>query len=260
MLGAIVGDIAGSTYEHANFKFESCRIFAPGSRFTDDTVLTLATADCFLFGDSYAVSYRRFGRNYRHVGFGANFQKWLHSEDPVPYYSDGNGSAMRVSPIAWVAKDLRWALDEAARSAAVTHDHPEGIKGAQAVAGAVFLAKAGQSKDFIRNFLAQTFGYNLDRRLAQIRPGYCFNATCQGSVPEAIIAFLESTNFEDAIRKAISLGGDSDTIASIAGAIAHACYGGIPDWMSRSCLSVLDAAQRSILSDFWERFPPARAA
>jgi ADP-ribosylglycohydrolase len=176
---------------------------------------------------------------------------------PEPYNSRGNGSAMRASPIAWVAEDLDWALEEAARSAEVTHNHPSGIKGAQAVVAAVFLARCGASKDEIRDYLTTTFGYDLHRTVEEIRPRYMFDVSCDGSVPEAIIAFLDSTDFENSIRKAISLGGDSDSIASIAGAIAHAFYEEIPDWMTSYCLGVLDPAQRSIIDDFWKRFPAA---
>ncbi len=255
MFGAIVGDIAGSTYERYNFRFESCQIFADGSQFTDDTVLTLATADHFIFGDPYAEVYRRFGRNYPNAGYGARFREWFLSDNPRPYGSWGNGSAMRASPIGWVAEDLEWALDEAKKSAEVTHDHPNGIKGAQAVVAAVFLARRGQSKDAIRKFIAQTFKYDLNRTVEEIRPGYNFQVSCEGSVPEAIIAFLDSTNFESAVRKAISLGGDSDTIACISGAIAHAFYGEIPKWMVDYSIGVLDAAQRSIITDFWKRYP-----
>ena len=256
MFGAIIGDIAGSTYERHSLKSELCPIFADGSTFTDDTVLTLATADHFIFGGSYGEVYRQFGRNYPHAGYGVSFRQWMLSPDPQPYNSWGNGSAMRVSPIAWVANDLQWALDEAARSAEVTHNHPEGIKGAQAVAAATFLARTGSTREQIRNYITETFGYNLNRTLAEIRPIYSFDVSCQGSVPEAITAFLESTGFEDAFRKAISLGGDSDTIACIAGSIAHAFYQEIPSWMIDYCMDCLDPAQLSIITDFWERFPP----
>lgn len=256
MFGAIIGDIAGSTYERHSFKFECCPIFAEGSTFTDDTVLTLATADHFIFGGSYEEVYRQFGRNYPHAGYGASFRQWMLSSDPQPYNSWGNGSAMRVSPIAWVGDDLQWVLDEAARSAEVTHNHPNGIKGAQAVAAAVFLARSGSSKEEIRNFISETFGYNLNRTIDGIRPIYAFDVSCEGSVPEAIIAFLESTDFESSLRKAISIGGDSDTIACISGAIAHAFYQEIPDWMAAYCMDRLDPAQQSIISDFWERHPP----
>lgn len=255
MFGAIVGDIAGSTYERHNCRFEWCEIFAEGSTFTDDTVLTLATADRFIFGGTYTEVYRQFGRNYPHAGYGAKFRQWMLSSDPQPYNSWGNGSAMRVSPVAWAMTDLESVLGEARLSAEATHDHPDGIKGAQAVAAAVYLARTGHSKDAIKDFVAKRFGYNLDRTLAEIRPRYTFDVTCAGSVPEAIIAFLESTDFESALRKAISLGGDSDTIASIAGAIAHAFYGDIPQWMVEYSTSQLDVAQRSILQDFWARHP-----
>lgn len=251
MFGAIVGDVAGSTYETSNFRFESCEIFRPGSRFTDDTVLTLATADCFVFGESYAENYRRFARNYPDAGYGKDFRNWMLSDLPRPYNSSGNGAAMRASPIGWIAKDLEWAMAEAKRSAEVTHDHPSSVKGAQAIASAVFLARTEKSKEGLRSFLSDQFGYNLNRSLSEIRPSYYFTASSEATVPEAIMAFLESDFFEDALRKAISLGGDSDTLASMTGAIAHAFYGEIPSWMVEYCGQCLDPAQRSILRDFW---------
>lgn len=237
---------------------ERSEIFAEGSTFTDDTVLTLATADSFLYGGAYSDVCRRFGRNYPYAGYSASFRGWLRSNDPQPYNSWGNGSAMRVSPIAWVSDGLDAVLQEAKSSAEVTHDHPNGIKGAQAVAAAVFLARTGESKSSIKNFVSRRFCYDLDRSLDAIRPVYAFDVSCEGSVPEAIIAFIESTDFESAIRKAISLGGDSDTIASIAGAVAHAYYGAIPPWMSTYCMEVLDVAQRSIIEDFWARYPASK--
>ena len=256
MFGAIVGDIAGSTFERHNFKFECCHIFEEGSQFTDDTVLTLATEDHFIYGDPYATVYRQYGRNYPNAGYGASFRNWLKSENPEPYNSWGNGSAMRVSPIAWVGNDLDWVLREAESSAEVTHNHPNGIKGAQAVVACVFLARKGASKESIRQHVEEKSGYNLSRTLAEIRPGYMFDVSCDGSVPQAITAFLESSTFEDAIRKAISIGGDSDTIASISGAIAHAFYGEIPVWMTDYCLQALDIAQRHTINDFWAKYPP----
>jgi len=255
MFGAIVGDIAGSTYERCNLKSELCPIFAYGSQFTDDTVLTVATADHFVSGDSYAETYRRYGRKYPHAGYGAGFRKWMNSDDCEPYGSFGNGSAMRVSPIAWVATDLNWAIDEAKLSAEVTHNHPNGIKGAQAVASAIFMARKGEPKPVIRKFITERFSYDLSRTVEQVRPGYFFEVNCEWSVPEAIIAFLDSDCFESAIRKAISLGGDSDTIASIAGAIAHAFYGEIPDRMTDYCMGKMDSEQKSVISDFWKLFP-----
>ena len=257
IFGAIVGDIAGSTYEVNNYKHEDCEIFREGSRFTDDSVLTLATADKFLYGGSYTDVFQVYGRRYPDAGFGGSFFGWMISEDPQPYNSWGNGSAMRVSPVGWVAEDLQWALDEAANSAAVTHDHPEGIKGAQAVAGLVYLARNGSTKEELRDFAESKIGYDLKQSLAEIRPSYSFDVSCQGSVPQAITAFLESSDFEDSIRKAISLGGDSDTIACITGSIAHAFYGEIPKWMIDYCERALDPALLSINEEFWLRFPPA---
>jgi ADP-ribosylglycohydrolase len=255
MFGAIVGDIAGSTFEARNCRFEGCEIFATGSRFTDDSVLTLATAHHFLTGESYSDLYQIYGRRYPLAGYGASFRTWMLSSNPKPYNSWGNGSAMRVSPVGWVAESLDWALEESKRSAEVTHDHPEGIKGAQSVSAAIFLARTGATKDTIREFISRKFGYDLNRTIDEIRPTYIFEVSCQHSVPEAIIAFLESDGFESAIRKAISLGGDSDTIACIAGSIAHAFYGSIPDWMIGYCRQKLDSLQIDLIDDFWARFP-----
>lgn len=260
MFGAIVGDIAGSPYERVNCKDEACEIFADVATFTDDTVLTLATADHFIRGDAYAEVYRQFGRNYPYAGYGRSFREWMMSDSPQPYNSWGNGSAMRVSPIAWVGDNLDWVLNEARESAAVTHNHPNAIKGAQAVAAAVYLARIGSSKSDIGDYITREFGYDLTRKIEDIRPAYVFDVSCEGSVPEAIIAFLESTDFESAIRLAISIGGDSDTIACIAGAIAHAFYGKIPRWMAKYSRSVLDPSLLSIIDDFWKRYPPKNKA
>jgi len=261
MFGGIVGDIAGSTYENNNHKSEDCRIFRLGSHFTDDTVLTLATAEHLLRVrdgkvSTYTMAYQDFGNLYPNAGYGGNFYYWLSQKDnnPKPYNSYGNGSAMRVSPIGWAAKDMDWCLDEAKKSAEVTHNHPEGIKGAQAVAAAIFLARQGKTKDEIRQFVAENFGYNLNRTVASIRPNYSFDVSCQGSVPESIIAFLDSSDFEDSIRKAISLGGDSDTIACITGSIAQAFYGEIPASMIEYCRENLDASLLPIVDDFWKRY------
>jgi ADP-ribosylglycohydrolase len=255
MLGAIVGDIAGSTFERHNFKFESCPIFAKGSIFTDDTVLTVATADAILSGGDYAECYQKHGRRYPAAGYGPRFAEWLREEAPRPYNSDGNGSAMRVSPVGLAAPTLEWALAEAERSAMVSHDHPNGIRGAQAVATAIFLAREGESKEGIREYIERGFGYDLHRTVESIRPSYSFHSSCEASVQEAIVAFLDSKDFEDAIRKAISLGGDSDTIASIAGAIADAYYGGVPEWMGVFCKAQLDAGQVAIVEAFLARYP-----
>ncbi|NIR28296.1 MAG: ADP-ribosylglycohydrolase family protein [Gammaproteobacteria bacterium] len=240
MLGAIAGDIVGSVYEGRPIKQKGFPLFGRGATFTDDSVLTVATADVLLYDGDYREAYKGYFRRHPHRGFGGNFALWAASDDPEPYGSFGNGSAMRVGPVGWARTTLDEVLVEAQRSAQVTHNHPEGIKGAQATAAAVFLARARQSKADIRAFIEERFEYDLDRWLDDIRPGYTFDVSCQGSVPEAIIAFLEAEDFEDAIRNAVSLGGDSDTQACIAGAIAEACYG-LPAPIEREVMAHLDA-------------------
>lgn len=240
MLGAISGDIIGSIYEARPIKSKEFPLFGPGCRFTDDTVLTVAVAEAILSGTSYGECLRRFGRRYPHAGYGASFHAWLQSEDPRPYNSWGNGAAMRVSPVGFAFDSEARVLEEAGQTAAVTHNHPEGIRGARATALAVFLARTGRSKSVIRDKIATTFGYDLGRSLDTIRPAYHFDISCQGTVPEAILAFLESSSYEDAVRNAVSLGGDSDTLACITGGIAEAYYGGVPETIrvtARNCLS-----------------------
>ena len=228
MLGAIAGDVIGSVFEAQPVKTTEFPLFSHRSIFTDDTVLTVATAHAILTHSNYTVSFKEFGRRYPNAGYGASFYQWLFSPESSPYNSWGNGAAMRVSPVGF-AFDLEGkVLLEAQRNAAVTHNHPQGIKGAQATALTILLARTGQSKEIIKHQISNRFGYDLNRRLEDIRPGYTFDISCQGSVPESIIAFLESVDVEDAIRKAISLGGDSDTMACIAGGIAQAFYGEIP--------------------------------
>ncbi|GBC61800.1 hypothetical protein DENIS_2762 [Desulfonema ishimotonii] len=228
MIGAIAGDIIGSVYEGHPIKTEDFPLFSAGSRFTDDTVLTVAVAHAILDGSDYGPALKRFGRKYPRAGYGGAFCQWLASGESLPYNSWGNGSAMRVSPVGFAFESADAVLREAEKSAAVTHNHPEGIRGAQATALAVFLARTGSGKAEIRDEITDRFGYPLDRILDQIRPGYRFDVSCQGSVPQAITAFLESDSVEDAIRKAVSLGGDSDTQACIAGGIAQAFYREIP--------------------------------
>jgi ADP-ribosylglycohydrolase len=240
MLGAIAGDVIGSVFESSPIKSTEFPLFGPRSRFTDDTVLTVAVAYSILKGVDYASSFKIFGRRYPNAGYGLSFYNWIFSPERKPYGSWGNGSAMRVSPIGFAFDTVEDVLKEAKKSAEVTHNHPEGIKGAQATALAVFLASRGKSKGEIKKEISERFGYNLDRTVDEIRPSYRFDVSCQGSVPEAIISFLESQNFEDAVRKGISLGGDSDTIACIAGAIAHSFYKDLP---------------REIVSNVKERLP-----
>jgi ADP-ribosyl-[dinitrogen reductase] hydrolase len=250
ILGAISGDIIGSVYEWHNVKSLDFDLFCPESRFTDDSVLTLATMYALINNADYAQTYHTFGRKFPNVGYGHSFRIWLSSDNPKPYKSWGNGSAMRVSPVGWFYNSIDDTLLEAKKSAVVTHNHPEGIKGAQATAVAVFLARTGKSKDEIKSYISDKFGYNLNRKIDDIRPGYEFDVSCQGSVPEAIIAFLESTDFESAIRLAVSIGGDSDTIACITGGIAEAFYQNVPDKIADIVLYNLPGELIRVIEEF----------
>jgi ADP-ribosylglycohydrolase len=254
MFGAICGDIIGSVFERDNIKTEDFPLFSPESTYTDDTVLTVAVADCIMSGRDYADVFKEYGRKYPYAGYGGMFFKWIFSETAEPYNSFGNGSAMRVSPVGFAFNDLDLVLEEAKRCAGVTHNHPEGIKGAQAVAAAVFLARQGESKETIKNYVSCKFGYNLDRTLAEIRPHYVFDVTCQGSVPEAIIVFLESAGYEEAVRKAVSIGGDSDTIACITGGIAQAYYKKIPHNIIKRARGLLDPDLLRVIDSFTAKY------
>ena len=228
LLGAIAGDIIGSRHEFQKTKSADFELFTPACTFTDDTVLTVAIADALINGRDYGEVIREYGLRYPDASYGGFFRKWLVSGGDA-YNSFGNGSAMRVSPVGWAFNTEEDILREAERSAAVTHNHPEGIKGAQTVAFAIFLARKGSEKDDIKNEITKRFGYFLDQSLDEIRPGYKIDETCQGSVPQSIRAFLESVDVEDTIRKAVSLGGDADTLAATAGSIAEAYYAGVPE-------------------------------
>jgi ADP-ribosylglycohydrolase len=254
MIGAIAGDIIGSIYERHNIHRTDFPLFGEGCRFTDDTVLTVATADAILGGGDYAAAYREYYRRYPERGYGPRFRKWAASDRQGPYGSLGNGSAMRVGPIGWAFETLEEVLDEARKSAEVTHDHPEGIKGAQAVAAALFLARTGSSKDEISEYVSTTFGYRLDRSLERIREDFQPDVTCPGSVPQAITAFLLSDGVEDTIRNAVSLGGDSDTVACIAGGIAEAYYGGVSADIEERVFEFLDDRLSHVIKAFAERF------
>lgn len=227
MLGALAGDIIGSVYEHKNLRSTSFPLFSPASRVTDDSVLTVAIAAAITRNEPYLDWVLRLARVYPDAGYGGRFRKWMWEPDPKPYGSWGNGAAMRASPIGWGFLTEDEVLDQAWQSAAISHDHPEGIAGAQAVALAIHLARNGASRDALRRELARRFHYDLAFSFDEIRPRYRFDVSAKGSVPVAIVAFLESTSVEDAIRRAISVGGDSDTIASMAGAVAEAYYGGL---------------------------------
>ena len=279
MLGAIIGDIVGSVYEWHNIKTKDFPLFRSDSRFTDDTVMTCAVAEAVMNGgteDDFINAMKKYGRMYPNAGYGGRFYDWLFSDDREPYGSFGNGSAMRVSPCAWMmdcgfcARTGMWPANGrkiAERSAAVTHNHPEGIKGALAVTDAIFMCRyyfGGWAGDYeepidknpeeikrrIRKHIEEKYGYDLSFTLDEIRPGYRFDVTCQGSVPQAIVAFLESTGFEDAIRNAVSIGGDSDTIAAIAGSIAEAAYG-IPQDIREKALTYLPEPLKDVLHR-WE--------
>lgn len=240
LLGAICGDIIGSFYEWHSTKNYNFELFSRYSHVTDDSVMTVAIADWLMTGDSLTYVMQDWGRRYPRAGYGGAFRHFLTSETPEPYNSFGNGSAMRVSPVGWAFPSLEETLQKAKESAEVSHNHPEGIKGAQATASAIFLARNGKSKEEIKLYIETEFGYNLHRSIEDIRPSYLFDVTCQGSVPEAIICFLESNDYESAIRLAISLGGDADTQAAIAGSIACAFYKEIP---------------KCIVEGSWERIP-----
>lgn len=251
MLGAIAGDIIGSVFEQRNIKTTDFPLFSPDSRFTDDTVLTLAVADSIMHGRDYASTLKEYTRRHPGAGYGGLFLKWALSDSREPYNSYGNGSAMRVSPVGFAFDNLKTVLAEAEKSAAVTHNHPEGIKGAQAVAAAVFMARQGQKKKEIKAFITGHFGYNLEQSLAEIRPLYRFDASCQGSVPQALIAFLEAVNYEDAVRRAISIGGDSDTIACMAGAAAEAYFGKIPAAIENRARALLPTDLLRVVDEFY---------
>jgi ADP-ribosylglycohydrolase len=259
MIGAIAGDIIGSVYEHAPIKSKDFPLFHPQARFTDDTVLAVAVAHAIIDGVDYGAAIRDVGRRYPNAGYGGSFIRWLLSDDAAPYNSWGNGSAMRIAPVGFAFGTEDAVLQEAADSAAVTHNHPEGIKGAQATALAIYLARQKASKADIRDAIAERFGYDLKRSVEEIRPGYAFDISCQGTVPEAIIAFLDSSAWEDAVRNAVSLGGDSDTLACITGGIAEAWYGGVPDPVRERVTALLPDDLAGIVARFRARFDLNRA-
>ena len=265
MYGAILGDIIGSPYEHhQEEKTKDFRLFSHRSRFTDDTVMTVAVADALMdakatgvLDDEAAVkdllidAMHRWGRRYPRAGYGGRFYDWLMYADREPYNSFGNGSGMRVSPAGWMAEDMEQCRTLARWTSEVTHDHPEGVKGAESIACAIFLARGGSSKEEIREYVSAEFGYDLDRTCDEIRPDYHFDVTCQGSVPESIIAFLDGTDLEDVIRTAVSLGGDTDTMAAMAGSIAEAFYG-VPEELKIECEERLSEDILEVLLRFAE--------
>lgn len=256
MLGAIIGDIVGSRFERHNCKSKEFDLFTPKCHFTDDTAMTVAIANALLEceGDYTDLSnhaircMQEIGQRYPNAGYGQIFYLWLHRKNPEPYWSYGNGSAMRVSPVAYVAKTEKECIQLAKAVTQVSHDHPEGVKGAEAAALATWGALNGATKSMIRKRIEDQY-YILDFTIDEIRSNYHFDASCQGSVPQAIEAFLESEDFEDAIRIAVSLGGDSDTIAAITGGIAGAYYG-VPVTLWREATNYLPQEFLDILEEF----------
>lgn len=254
MLGAIAGDIIGSVFEGSGLKIKEFPLLSAKNVYTDDTVLTVAIAAAILDERDYANSLRKFARRHPGRGYGGYFHQWLNDDSLGPYNSWGNGSAMRVSPVGWAFDSVEEVLVEARRSADVTHNHPEGIRGAQAVALSVYLARHGMEKMAIRQEITNRFGYDLTRTADEIRSGYSFDVSCQGSVPESIICFLDSDGFESSVRLAVSLGGDADTMACIAGGISEAYYGGVPEPLGLSVRKILAPDLLEVLERFWSRY------
>ncbi len=254
LLGAIAGDIIGSIYEFYPVKSIAFDLFTFQSKFTDDSVMTVANADWLLTGDSLLGVMQEYGNKHLSAGYGGMFWDWLRAYDPEPYNSFGNGSAMRVSPVGWAFNTLEETLEAAKISAEITHNHPEGIKGAQATAACIYLARTGKSKQEIKEYVEDTFGYNLNRTCDEIRPTYGFDETSQGTVPESIIAFLESTDYESAVRLAVSLGGDADTMGAITGGIAEAYYKEIPQYIKEEVIKRLPTEFVDIMVRFTEKF------
>ncbi len=250
MIGALAGDIVGSVYEWNNIKTKRFELFSPDCFFTDDSVLTIALADSLLTGTPYGDNLRKFYRLYPDAGYGGSFHTWAQCAGAGPYNSWGNGAAMRISPVGFAFDDIDMVLQKAREYTGITHDHPEGIKGGQAAAAAVFLARSGKTKADIREFIEARFGYDLSRHVDEIRPEYVFDVSSQGTVPQAIRAFIDSDTFEDALRTAVSLGGDTDTLACITGGIAQAYYRGVPAFIQDSVYSVLDERLGGITKEF----------
>jgi ADP-ribosylglycohydrolase len=254
MLGAIAGDVIGSVFEWNNVKTKNFPLFSTDTCFTDDTVLTVALAEAILEGTDYDRVMRAYYYRYPEAGYGGSFHGWALSDDPSPYSSWGNGAAMRISPAAYAYDTLDEVLLWSEHFTALTHNHPEGIKGGQATAAAIFIARKGGSKADIRHFIENRFGYNLSRTVDCIRSTYDFDESCQGTVPEALTCLLEALDFEDAIRNAISIGGDSDTLACITGSVAEPLFGGVPEPISTVVLGKLDPHLRGVTTDFIAKY------
>lgn len=257
IIGTICGDVVGSTREFHPKKTKDFKLFNRYSSFTDDTVMTLAIASWLMIDktslDVLVAEIQNFGNRYPNAGYGGMFRKWLNSDDPKPYGSWANGSAMRVSPVAWVADSLSESQRLAEMSAIVTHNHPDAVKGALATSDAIYLARTGSSKEEIKKHVEKNYGYDLNPTVDEIRPDYKFDVSCEGSVPESIICFLDASDVEDTIRNAVSLGGDADTQAAIAGSIASA-YWDVPSEISAKALRRLDSNLLKVFIDFREKY------
>ncbi len=253
MIGALAGDIIGSVYEWHNIKTKAFPLFSPACFFTDDSILTVALADTILSGTPYVENLKKFYHWYPNGGYGGRFCHWAQSPHAEPYNSWGNGAAMRISPVGYAYDDLATVVRKAKEYTEVTHNHPEGIKGGQATAAAIFLARSGKAKDEIKEFIEKNYQYDLSKHVDEIRPAYAFDESCQGTVPQALRAFIDATDFEDALRTAVSLGGDTDTLACITGGIAQAAYG-VPAAIQEKVHTILDERLRDITRRFMARY------
>ena len=261
MLGAVIGDVIGSIYEWDNYRAKDFPLFSKHCSTTDDSIMSIAVADALLkcngnyedLSNITIKSMQEIGRPYPHCGYGESFYHWIYSEKAKPYYSYGNGAAMRISPVSYVATSLEEVKSLSHKVTCISHDHPEGLKGALAVATAIFLALRGKTKVYIKTYINEHY-YATDFTLSSLRENYRFNETCQNTVPQALFAFFESENFEDAIRTAISIGGDSDTIGAIVGGIAEAYYG-IPNNIRVRCKDFIDKPLLTIIDKFEAKYP-----
>lgn len=254
MIGAIAGDIIGSIYEWSNIKTKDFDLFGADCFFTDDSLLTIALAEAILNDTDYSQLLRHYYQRYPNAGYGAGYRRWATYDGSEPYNSWGNGAAMRISAVGFAFDNLHDVLSHAKKHTEITHNHPEGIKGAQATASIIYLARKGGSKDFIKKYAETEFDYDLSLTLDDIRPTYKFDESCQGTVPQAITALLESDDFEDAIRNAISLGGDSDTLACITGGMAQALYGSVPQHITEKVMTYLDNDLKSVVQQFTAKY------
>ena len=254
MIGAIAGDIIGSVYEWNNIKTKDFILFSDQCFFTDDSILTIALADSILQSTPYVNNLKRFYYWYPNGGYGSSFHQWALDKNSEPYNSWGNGAAMRISPVGYVYNDLDIVLEKAEEFTRITHNHPEGIKGGQATAAAIFLSRTGKSKALIKEYIETKFQYDLSKHVDEIRPSYTFDVSSQGTVPQAIRAFIDSVDFEDALRTAVSLGGDTDTLACITGGIAQAFYRGVPESIQSKVYAILDKRLGKITQDFMGQY------